>query len=106
MALSSIAPLDFAGETLDDHMVLGFTHTAIPAITEIPADVAVPPRSPSCAAGPTSSLALRSAGSRPGQRLVDQVRLEASIGSIEAITRASSHKTPPLTFNSMIWSQS
>lgn len=41
--LSFLPPPDFAGETLDDYIMLGLTITAMPAITAIPAVVAAPP---------------------------------------------------------------
>ncbi|SEH71207.1 hypothetical protein SAMN04489835_3164 [Mycolicibacterium rutilum] len=41
--LSFEPPPDFAGETLDDYIMLGLTITAMPAITAIPAVVAAPP---------------------------------------------------------------
>ena len=40
--LSFLPPPDFAGETLDDYVMLGLTITAMPAITAIPAVVAAP----------------------------------------------------------------
>ena len=40
--LSFPPPLDFAGETLDDYIMLGLTIVAMPAITAIPAVVAAP----------------------------------------------------------------
>ena len=36
-------PPDFAGETVEDHLLLGLTITAVPAITAIPAVVGAPP---------------------------------------------------------------
>lgn len=40
--LSFLPPPDFAGQTLDDYIMLGLTITAMPAITAIPAVVAAP----------------------------------------------------------------
>jgi hypothetical protein len=41
--LSFLPPPDFAGETLDDYIMLGLSLVAMPAITAIPAVVAAPP---------------------------------------------------------------
>ncbi|HEX5254104.1 MAG TPA: dihydrodipicolinate reductase [Mycobacterium sp.] len=41
--LSFLPPPDFAGQTLDDYIMLGLTITAMPAITAIPAVVTAPP---------------------------------------------------------------
>ncbi|MCV7412990.1 dihydrodipicolinate reductase [Mycobacterium florentinum] len=41
--LSFEPPADFAGESIDDYIMLGLTITAMPAITAIPAVVAAPP---------------------------------------------------------------
>lgn len=41
--LSFEPPPDFAGESIDDYIMLGLTITAMPAITAIPAVVAAPP---------------------------------------------------------------
>lgn len=42
-SLSFLPPADFAGETLDDYIMLGLSIVAMPAITAIPAVVAAPP---------------------------------------------------------------